>query len=92
MRASRRNPYALLRKKMSRENPRNQEWAVYYDEHPEVLENWREQHGYPPYMTEEEEAAEVNEGEAEILRRIEEARTHPERGKPRPQRNGGKNE
>lgn len=31
---------------MSRENPRTEEWAAYYANHPEVLANWGESNGY----------------------------------------------
>lgn len=37
-------------------------------------------------MTEEEEALEINEGEADLLAKIAEARAHPERALPRPKR------
>jgi hypothetical protein len=33
---------------MSREKPRSEAWAEYYQRHPEVAANWNESNGYPP--------------------------------------------
>lgn len=32
---------------MSRSNPRDPEWAEYYEQHPDVLASWAESNGRP---------------------------------------------
>lgn len=52
----------------------------------EMAAYYQSTHDLSGFMSEEEEATEINEGEADLLAKIEEARAHPEQGKPRPQR------